>query len=221
MQSEIRLENVRVSWSQSMMNYGSSLLLLVLAVVPAAAQEDYSGEDFEKFISTVLEKKFQKKPGKKDVYSIAGGFRVIFDEENQTLEFFEQYTYELPKNGNKVMSAKLAAWNKKASLSKASEVSFTLLERTGGGTLHVIRFKGIYDIKKMGQAKLKSYYDQLDLEFEDFVIYMQDLLKHDKKGKASSELRRLPDPLRRTDLLPGVSELSRRAVVEIRRDDTQ
>ncbi|MBX9681012.1 MAG: hypothetical protein K2X38_19825 [Gemmataceae bacterium] len=198
-----------------MTRYFGVFVIFCVSVAPAAAQVKYKGKDFEKFISNELKKEFTKKSIKGDVtYSISGGFRVLFDADSQKLEFFEKYTYELPpreppKNGKVEMAAKLAAWNTKASHSAAKEVGFTQLKDSKGsevGTLHDIRFQGVFDLKKMGASKLKDYYEKLDLEFEDFVIYMQDLLKHDKKGKASSALPSLRGDceqmaIRRTSIL--------------------
>lgn len=196
-------------------------LILCLSVVSAAAQDDYTGDDLEKFITKILKKEFKKKEVKNDViYAINGGFRVLFDEEKQQLEFFEQYTYELPKNGKVEMATKLAAWNKKATLSRAKEVGYTPLG-FNAGSLHVVRFSGFFDMKKLGEAKLKTFYEKLDLEFEDFVIYMQDLLKHHKKGKSSSALPRVGESMEWTFLRQVPNGLPLKKLISARRDELQ
>jgi hypothetical protein len=159
------------------------LFVSVLAVGVLHAQGDsFTPADFEAFIKKDLKKEFKKREKDDDfVYDIAGSFHVLFAVKERKLLFYEQYVFELPKQGKKMMADKLKKWNDKGGLSHIDERGYRFLEGSGG-SLHTVRFAGTFDISKgVDKAKLKEFHDKLDLEFEGFVVYMQDLLKHDKK----------------------------------------
>jgi hypothetical protein len=162
-------------------------LLIFVAVGIALAQNDaYSPAAFESFVKKELKKDFKKRTKDDDyVYDITGSFHVRYLIEPKMLLFYEQYVYELPRPGQKAMAARLKKWNDRGGLSKAEELGM----RTYGGasTLHTVRFSATVDVARgISGTTLKEFHDKLDREFEDFVIFMQDLLKHDRKGQSGA-----------------------------------
>jgi hypothetical protein len=168
-------------------------LLVVLLLISGAALaqneeiKTYAPADFEKFLKEDVKKEFKKR--EKDdsyLYDVTESFRVLFQVNSKALLFYEKYKYELPKPldvGKDIMAAKVKYWNtRKAKISRAEVEGSAAYGKES--SLHTVKFSGTLDLSAgVSRKKVSDYYATLDNEFDEWVIFMQDLLKHEKKLK--------------------------------------